>query len=209
MSDYYSRSRTWPSLFGLKQGSNFLDIGCGKGRLGEYLRANFRASVTGIELFPEYAEDAAKVLNHVVCGNIEQLNLNSHFESYDYIIFSDSLEHLIDPERALLKVRSLLRPDGSILLSIPNVRNFRVTMPLLIFGQFEYQEEGLLDRTHLRFFTRSSIINALKRCGLEVDKVYLDLPLRSKVGIINIITLGLLRNTLTSHFFVRACLKNL
>jgi 2-polyprenyl-3-methyl-5-hydroxy-6-metoxy-1,4-benzoquinol methylase len=192
----------------INQSCNFLDVGCGKGSLGEYLRENFQGIVTGIEIFPEYAEVAAKVLNHVICGNVENLNLESHSETYDYIIFSDSLEHLIDPEFTLLKVKPLLRMNGSILLSVPNIRNFRVMAPLLLFGQFEYQEEGLLDRTHLRFFTRSSIVNTLERCGFKVDEIYVDLPLRSKVGIINLFTLGIFKNILTSHYFIRACPKN-
>jgi 2-polyprenyl-3-methyl-5-hydroxy-6-metoxy-1,4-benzoquinol methylase len=208
MSDYYYRFRTWPSLFGLTRGSYFLDIGCGKGRLGEYLKDNYQAKVTGIEIFEAYAEEARNVLNNVICGNVEELNLDNHLNTYDYILFSDSLEHLIDPERTLMKVKLLLKRGGSILLAIPNIRNFRVTIPLLIFDQFEYQEEGLLDRTHLRFFTRTSIVNTLKKCGFEVDKIYEDLPFSSKVGIINIITLGLFKNILTSHFFIRACLKN-
>lgn len=208
LSDYYSRQRNWPALFQIKYGGRFLDIGCGKGRLGAFLMQRFAAKVTGIEIFPEYAAEASKCLDEVLCGNIEELDLAAFANQFDYIIFSDSLEHLLDPESALMKAKTLLRSDGALLLSIPNVRNFRVTLPLVLLGRFEYQDEGLLDRTHLRFFTRSSITNLLQHCGFEVESVKFDLPTNSKVGLLNILTLSLFKETLTSHFFIKACRKN-
>lgn len=207
-SDYYSRQRRWPALFKINDGCQILDIGCGKGRLGSFLKQQFSSKVTGIEIYQEYADEAAKCLDEVLCGNIEELNLSAFENQFDHVIFSDSLEHLLDPESALLKAKSMLKPDGALLLSIPNIRNFRVTMPLVLFGRFEYQDEGLLDRTHLRFFTLSSITNLLQKCGFSVESVKLDLPRDSKVGILNMLTFGLFRETLTSHFFIKACRKN-
>ena len=208
-SDYYSRQRRWPSLFKIDDNCRILDIGCGKGRLGAFLKQKFSAKVTGIEIFKEYSEEAAKCLDEVLCGNIEELDLSTFENQFDLVIFSDSLEHLLDPESALLKAKSTLLKNGAVLLSIPNVRNFRVTMPLVFFGRFEYQDEGLLDRTHLRFFTRSSIANLLSQCGFEVVSTKFDLPVNTKVGLLNICTLGLFKETLTSHFFIKACKKDL
>lgn len=207
-SDYYSRQRSWPALFQIKHGGRYLDIGCGKGRLGSFLKKQFAAKVTGVEIFQEYAAEASKCLDEVLCGNIEELDFAEYTNKFDHIIFSDSLEHLLDPESALMKAKIMLRPDGTLLLSIPNVRNFRVTLPLLLLGRFEYQDEGLLDRTHLRFFTLSSITNLLKHCGFSVESVKFDLPINSKVGILNILTFGLFKETLTSHFFIKACQKH-
>jgi 2-polyprenyl-3-methyl-5-hydroxy-6-metoxy-1,4-benzoquinol methylase len=208
LTDYYSRQRTWPALFQIKHGGRYLDIGCGKGRLGAFLKNQFAAKVTGIEIFSEYAAEASKCLDEVLCGNIEQLDLIEYTNKFDHIIFSDSLEHLLDPASALIKAKAMLHSDGDLLLSMPNVRNFRVTLPLVLFGRFEYQDEGLLDRTHLRFFTLSSITNLLRQCGFEVESVKFDLPMNSKVGILNVLTLGIFKETLTSHFFIKACKKN-
>jgi 2-polyprenyl-3-methyl-5-hydroxy-6-metoxy-1,4-benzoquinol methylase len=203
-SDYYSRERKWPSLFPIKEGSRILDVGCGKGVLGSYLKSNYSAKVTGLEIFPEYASDASKCLDEIICGNFEEMDLYEYAGKFDYVIFSDSLEHLIEPKAALLKAQALLKESGEVLLAMPNVRNFRLTVPLVLFGRFEYVDEGLLDRTHLRFFTLSSISNLLVSCGFCVESVKMDLPRSSKVGLLNILTFSLFRETLTSHFFIRA-----
>lgn len=208
-SDYYSRDRKWPSLFPLIRGGKFLDIGCGKGVLGRFLKDQFEAKVTGVELFEEYANESANYLDKVICGNFENINFISLEGTFDYVIFSDSLEHLYDPKLALNKAKLLINPSGSILISIPNIRNFRVLIPLLFLGRFEYQDEGLLDRTHLRFFTRSSIVKLLRECGLEVTSIQYDLPVASKTGILNLLTLGLFRDILTSHYFISSCKRNL
>jgi len=203
-NDYYSRDRTWPSLFPIVGGAQFLDIGCGKGVLGSYLKDKYSAKVTGLEIYPEYASEASECLDEVLCGNFEDIDLSSQDGQFDYVIFSDSLEHLVEPKAALLKAKALLKESGELLIAIPNVRNFRVTVPLVVFGNFEYQDEGLLDRTHLRFFTLSSIKNMLVSCGFCVQSVEMDLPKSSKVGLVNMLTFSVFRESLTSHFFIRA-----
>ncbi|MDC0005086.1 class I SAM-dependent methyltransferase [Gammaproteobacteria bacterium] len=203
-NDYYSRDRKWPSFFPITVGAKILDIGCGKGVLGSYLKNSYSAKVTGLEIFPEYASEASGHLDEVICGNFEDIDLSAHKGIYDYVIFSDSLEHLLEPKAALLKARTLLKDSGELLIAIPNIRNFRVTFPLVVFGNFEYQDEGLLDRTHLRFFTLSSISNMLASCGFRVHSVEMELPKSSKVGLINLLTFSLFRESLTSHFYIRA-----
>lgn len=125
---------------------------------------------------------------------------------YDYIIFSDCLEHLINPDLALIKIRQLLKKDGGLLISIPNVQNFRITIPLLFKGSWEYTDEGLMDRTHLRWFTYSSIVSLINKSGFNVESVARELPISSLSGLINILFFNLLKNHLTSHFYIKACL---
>lgn len=204
---YYSRHRTWPTRFDLKPGSKVLDIGCGRGALGEYLKKTISATVCGLEITSENCNTAAKVLDRAVLGDIETMSLTDLGEGYDYIVFSDSLEHLLNPGPVLQKIGTLLNDDGSLLISMPNVRNFRVLVPLLFRDEWEYVEEGLLDKTHLRFFTFRSITRLLRDCGYEVEKYFYDLPLSSKVGKLNALTLGIFRKILTSHYFIKACKK--
>jgi cyclopropane fatty-acyl-phospholipid synthase-like methyltransferase len=204
---YYARSRTWPSLFDIRHGTKVLDIGCGWGNLGTYLQDKYGCKVTGLEIIEENHILASSVLYKAHLGDIETMDLSVLGSGFDYVIFSDSLEHMLEPKDVLERVRGLMTEGGHLLMSMPNVRNFRVTVPLLFLDQWEYQDEGLLDRTHLRFFTNTSICNLIERCGYKVERVLFDLPLSSKVGILNILTLGLFRRHLTSHFFIKACLR--
>ena len=206
-SYYYARTRTWPSLFSIKRESTVLDVGCGRGTLGEFFKKEYSSKVTGIELIKENYEIAKKVLDHAVLGDFEKVNLEELDAAFDYIVFSDSLEHLLDSKSVLDRIKKMFTSDGALLLSIPNVRNFRVSVPLLFLDRWEYENEGLLDRSHIRFFTKSSITKLLNDCGYVVEEVDYDLPTRSKVGVLNILTFGLLKNILTSHFYIKACLR--
>ena len=201
-SDYYSRERFWPFLLGVSEGAKVLDIGCGKGTLGDALKRIANASVTGVEIIPENCRVAEKVLDNVICGDI-QTDIESIKGNFDYIIFSDSLEHLVNVEDVIKKIKHLCSEKGKILLSVPNVRNFRVLIDLIFFDEWRYTDEGLLDKTHLRFFTYKSLIRLFKENGYEVEKVLYELPLKSKSGIINMLTFGLFRKVLTSHYYLQ------
>jgi SAM-dependent methyltransferase len=204
---YYSRSRTWPSLFGIRSSTKILDVGCGRGNLGYYLQITFGSEVTGLEIVNDNFLVAATVLHDAHLGDIESMDISVLGSQFDYVIFSDSLEHMLDPKAVLERVRDLMAGNGHLLISMPNIRNFRVTVPLVFSDQWEYQDEGLLDRTHLRFFTCTSICRLIEQCGYKVEQVRFDLPLSSRVGILNMLTLGVFRRHLTSHYFIKACLR--
>ena len=204
---YYSQIRTWPLIFNLKHEAKILDIGCGQGVLGKYLKDKVAANVCGIEITTEHHNVASTVLDRAILGDIESMDMTLIGTDFNYVIFSDSLEHLVDPGTILQKTKSLMTEDGAILMSLPNVRNFRVTLPLLFRDKWEYTDEGLLDKTHLRFFTLNSITHLLHESGFKVEIFHYDLPLSSKVGILNLLTLGLFRKILTSHYFIKACIQ--
>jgi len=204
---YYSQIRTWPLLFSLKNKPKILDIGCGQGVLGEILMNSISANVCGLEITKKNYNIALNVLNRAVFCDIESMDISLIDAKYDYIIFSDSLEHLVDPATVLKKIKHLIAEDGALLISLPNVRNFRVIIPLIFHDQWEYTDEGLLDRTHLRFFTIKSITALLKETGYQVEKYYYDLPLSSKVGVLNKLTFGLFKKILTSHYFIKVCVQ--
>lgn len=139
------------------------EIGCGYGNFGELVkRRHPDIKYYAMELAPEAAKVAATKLDHVFCGNIETACLVEG--QFDCIIFGDVLEHLYDPLDVLRKVRSMLKPDGCVLCSVPNVQHHSI-LERLLAGDFQYQDMGLLDRTHIRFFTYASFIKLLLDAG--------------------------------------------
>lgn len=145
-----------------------LEVGCGCGttlaRI-KYLWKN--AEIFGIELNEKVAELGANVGN-VVPGNIENFAFPYEKKSFDYIILADVLEHLHEPAESLKLLMEYLKDDGRILCSIPNIMNQNVIAGLLM-GRFQYEKDGILDRTHLRFFTLDSIREMVDLCGLEME----------------------------------------
>lgn len=153
-----------------------LEIGCGAGALGKkILETNKRCEYYGIELSEEavkYAIETNKIAS-IQKGDIEVGSLSSFgFEkgSFDCIIYGDVLEHLTDPWRIIKEHKSFLKNNGKIIASIPNIANFSIIYQLLQ-GQWNYQSEGLLDKTHLRFFTLSSIVEMFNSADLKIIEV--------------------------------------
>lgn len=144
-----------------------LEVGCGVGMTLSHIKYLYpNALVYGIELNETAAEIGGNIVN-VRSGNIETMTLDFKEETFDYIIFADVLEHLHDPEEILKKMRKYLTKDGCILASIPNLMHGDVITELLK-GNFSYQDSGILDRTHLRFFTRKEIIKMFDRCRYSI-----------------------------------------
>lgn len=143
-----------------------LDIGCASGDLGRVLKSR-GCKVAGVELDPCAAELAERVLDEVLIGDVRELDLVNHFgkESFDIVVFGDVLEHLADPVAVLRKVLPLLTNAGAVVASIPNVAHGSVRLSLLS-GRFDYRPLGLLDSTHLRFFTRGSVHSVFREAGL-------------------------------------------
>jgi methionine biosynthesis protein MetW len=153
-------------------GSNkkVLDVGCATGYLARALREQ-GCQVSGVEFDQAAAEEAAPALDKVVVGDLEQLDLAAEFagDQFDVIVFGDVLEHLRDPLPVLRSVRELLRPGGAVVISVPNIAHADVRLSLLQ-GKFDYRSLGLLDVTHVRFFTRESLRTFLKDAGfIAVD----------------------------------------
>jgi 2-polyprenyl-3-methyl-5-hydroxy-6-metoxy-1,4-benzoquinol methylase len=148
-----------------------LDVGCAAGDTARAL-VDRGCRVSGVDVDAEAAEPARSVLDELVIADIDQSPLSSHFkaESFDAIIFGDVLEHLVDPASVLRDSVSLLTPGGRILVSIPNIAHGSVRLALLT-GEWEYTAAGLLDRTHLRFFTRATVCRLLEDAGLLIEEL--------------------------------------
>ena len=148
-----------------------LEIGCGAGAFGALVKQQRSCQYTGVELMSQAAEIARTLLDEVVVANIETTALPFPKESFDCLICNDVLEHLVDPWAMLKMLTSFLKPGGYIVISLPNVRFSEVVKDLLIRKRWEYQDQGVLDRTHLRFFTESSVRSLLETNGIEVIKL--------------------------------------
>ncbi len=147
-----------------------LELGCATGRLGQGLKTRQQCFLAGIEISPEAAHEAARYFDVVHVGDAETVDLPYEEETFDQIICADVLEHLVAPGKVLRRLRRLLKPGGQLLVSVPNIRNFYTLARSLDEGRWEYEDAGILDRTHLRFFTRTDFENVLHRSGYRLLK---------------------------------------
>jgi 2-polyprenyl-3-methyl-5-hydroxy-6-metoxy-1,4-benzoquinol methylase len=163
-------------LKNIKPNSTVLEVGCAHGRMTKYLKETLNCNVDIIEIDEEAGATAKQWASRVWIGS-EQGNVEGKiFDEglfadgsicYDYIIFADVLEHLVHPEKVLSKSKNFLADEGSVWISIPNIAYNGVIIELLN-DQFTYRETGLLDNTHLRFFTMYSLEKMVKGAGFKI-----------------------------------------
>lgn len=152
-----------------------LDVGCSSGYLMKAIREDLGGVVDGVEVNAETAKLAAKYARKVYVGSIEDVEVVKQLSGkYNVLLFMDVLEHLRDPLSVLKNTRQLLSDDGYVIALIPNIANWRMRISLLM-GKFDYQEQGLLDKTHLRFFTLKSLKAMFREAGYKIT--YLDFTL--------------------------------
>jgi len=168
-TSYYMQAR--PELVQLVEprGLRILEVGCAQGAMGASLLAAGARQVVGIDIHEpslEVARSRLSAAHRVDLNAREPLPYpNGHF---DLITFADVLEHIVDPAEVLRHLRRWLGTDGRILISIPNIRHESVVLPLLVEGKWEYADYGILDRTHLRFFTKAGVKKLLDDAGFAL-----------------------------------------
>ncbi len=173
-----------------------LEVGCGQGVFGARLRAELGAQVWGIELDPLAAAMAAERLDRVLVGDACALSDTLPDAFFDCVVLNDLLEHLVQPESLLARLRPKLAPAGCVVASLPNVRHFANLWNLVVKGEWRYADEGILDRTHLRFYTRRSLPVLFAAAGYSLERVQGITPTRSwKFRICNLLALGRLGET--------------
>jgi 2-polyprenyl-3-methyl-5-hydroxy-6-metoxy-1,4-benzoquinol methylase len=183
-----------------------LDVGCGCGATGQYLKNHLQVKkVVGIEMNPEMAQQAQRILDQVIVGDVQQIELPFDQHYFDCIICADVLEHLYDPWSVLIKLKNHLKDAGCLLLSVPNVQHWSMIARLLA-GKWDYRDEGILDSTHIRFFTRRSIQELIQRSGFQIEKM--SGAMGQESHLINFLTLRLLSNFLSFRYFVLARKSN-
>jgi 2-polyprenyl-3-methyl-5-hydroxy-6-metoxy-1,4-benzoquinol methylase len=173
-----------------------LDLGCAAGRLGDaLLECGKAAELYGVEIFPAAAEKAAKSYKHVHVGDIEEMTLE-YDNFFDVIICGDVLEHLKNPDKVLGHARRWLKDSGTLVCCVPNVRYWKVWRDLVFGGDWAYAQEGIMDQTHLRFFTTKSFRRMLESQGFIVKKQDMRMAVGPKQEWFNRLTGGLFRDVL-------------
>jgi len=193
-----------------------MDIGCGKGVTSQWLK-QIRPNITtvGVEIDKSVAAVAASVVDTVLVADLEEglEALDGYKGRVDLLLLLDVLEHLHDPWARLKEFKTFLAPSGVVIASIPNVRNFKVLGPLLLKGEWRYQDSGILDRTHLRFFTRRTVVELFAGAGYEIQQIARTGPLQpSRIKTVsggvaflaNVMSAGSLKDFIAHQYLVRA-----
>jgi len=148
-----------------------LEIGCGNGGTGAMaLAAGKCGAYCGVELFSGAAAEAARTLSEVVVGDVEKVEIRWKPATFDALILSEVLEHLVDPHAVLKKLRPLLKPGALVFASSPNVAHYEF-ITMLLRGEWREADFGPNDRTHLRWFTPRSYRRLFENCGYVVDEI--------------------------------------
>lgn len=148
-----------------------LELGCVAGTTMAWIKSRIHIShAEGIELVPEIAEKARTVFNVVHVCDLDSFECELTQHDFDLVLALDVLEHLREPWALLRRISEHMHPTGAIIASIPNIAHYSIAFPLLLRGTFDYAKWGILDRTHLRFFTRESALKMFQDCNYVVDR---------------------------------------
>jgi len=178
-----------------------LEFGCGEGAFSLLLKENYHAETWAVEIDEDSAKVASqklhKVINEDACSCLDQIP-----EAYfDCIICFDILEHLVDPYSLLVALKSKLSAKGVIVTSIPNIRYYSALKKFLVHGNWDYEDQGILDRTHLRFFTHNSIVKMYASLDFDIVQMKGMHPTSSSTcKLIQIVTLNRFSDIKYKHF---------
>jgi 2-polyprenyl-3-methyl-5-hydroxy-6-metoxy-1,4-benzoquinol methylase len=158
----------------IREDINVLDVGCATGSNGEWLKNNKKIKyLAGIELDNKMAAIAKPFYDEMIVGNLDSLDLDKALNKrkFDYILLGDILEHLIDPDKTLSQLSERLSTDGKIIISLPNIQHINTFINLYIKGKWAYNERGIYDKTHLRWFTLKNIREMVHSSNLKIVKI--------------------------------------
>lgn len=202
----YFKFVRWELIELVPKGNNkILEIGCGEGNTGNALKKQGKAvEVVGIEKESAIADIAKTKIDKVLCANVETVEIPFSEGYFDYVIIGDVLEHLYDPWMVVNKLGRYLKKGGSIIASIPNIRNWQIVKDLVLKGEWKYCSGGILDDTHLRFFTKKSMIRLFQSENFVVNRIIPAFKFHptDRCNIRNRFTFGLLEDFLTFQYIV-------
>jgi 2-polyprenyl-3-methyl-5-hydroxy-6-metoxy-1,4-benzoquinol methylase len=168
---YYRGERVEMLLLLPTDAHRVLELGCGEGGFGALVKRDRGAEYWAMEYVPDVAAKAAKVLDRVLVGDADA-NIDDLPDGYfDAIVANDVLEHLAYPWVTLERLRPKLRPGGVVVASIPNIRYLPALAKIVFKRDFPQEDSGTFDRTHLRFFTRKSIVRMFDEAGYEMQSI--------------------------------------
>jgi 2-polyprenyl-3-methyl-5-hydroxy-6-metoxy-1,4-benzoquinol methylase len=165
--DYFSHQRVELLEFLPEQYNTVLDVGCGDGSFLELLEGEQR-ELWGIELVEKQANKAKAKFKNIFSGPVEDNLSNLPKNHFDVVFFNDVLEHLSDPYGVLDQIKKYLKKDGVVISSIPNIRYHSALISLLFKKDWKYESHGIMDKTHLRFFTKKSIRRMYEEAGYNI-----------------------------------------
>lgn len=198
---YFHGSR--PDVVALIPGANnrIIELGCGAGMTLQSAREAGKASeIVGIDIIGRLPQH--DLLNRYYQGDIDTLPLDMERGSFDVALCADVLEHLVDPWNTLKKLAVLLKPGGTLIVSIPNARDYTLALKLLFTGNFQYRNEGLLDKGHLRFFCKQNMVHLVRQAGFEVIKF--DFKVQKLRKILYYLSCGLLEQFVVKQYLIVA-----
>jgi len=182
-----------------------LEVGCGAGRTGALLRKRGVQKLIGVEINPLLRPFARPHYSELIVGDVEELDLAGILaQSLDCVLYPDVLEHLRDPWQVVRRHVEVLRPGGFVVASIPNVRYYKAVRELVLRGRWDYQDAGILDRGHLRFFTRTSIEHLFRSNGLDILKMETNLRGPHLLKFLNKLVLNRLLPFLVKQYLILA-----
>lgn len=178
-----------------------LEFGCGTGGFSALVKDKMGTESWAVEIDEESAQTAAKKLDKVINSDAHNAIDKLPDSYFDCIIFFDILEHLVDPYSLLTSVKKKLTKNGVIVISIPNIRFYRHLVDFIIHGNWDYKDEGILDKTHLRFFTRKSLVKMFDNLGFKIHTLEGIHPTRSRnLKIINFFLCNALEDMKYLHY---------
>lgn len=183
--------------------TRILDVGCADGGLSAGLRQK-GLEVVGVEKDKTACAKARERLSQVFLADIEKFDLPYPKEYFDCIIYADVLEHLIGPSALLKKHKDYLSDSGYIIASIPNIRYYKVILRLVIGGTWDYTEGGMLDESHMRFFTLININELFAEAGYEIVDIGRNIVAARGFKALNFLLFGRLKDFLTYQYYIKA-----
>lgn len=199
--DYYHIVRREIRQLLPKNPARILEVGAASGATLKWLKSLYpHSETTAVELNPALLDELKLNADVAIMGSIDEAF--AQLKTYDLILLLDVLEHLPEATKCLQKLTKLLEPGGQVIVSVPNVAHLSVSIPLLLRRRFDYQDAGILDRTHLKFFVENTAIKLFNDADLIVIRALISGIKGRKAKLLNFLSCGLLRHYLAKQYIM-------